>query len=456
MAITMAGWGGDTFPFLNQPLRGKAHSDLYVYDFENHLIQHGTQPGAVTIVYDGDGDRVSETVAGVTRQYLVDMQSPSGYAQVVDELQNGAVTKTYSYGLERISQNWQPTTGKWQPGFYGYDGHGSVRFLTDSTGAVTDTYDYDAFGNLTNSTGSTPNNYLFAGEQYDPALGLYYNRARYLNTATGRFWSMDDYDGDPSSPSSLHKYLYASGNPASRIDPTGNEDIAELAEVGAVQSVLQSMAMMSLRGALLGGLFGAVDAALQNKPGKEILLAAAKAGLIGAVLGPLTKIKFVAPVLVALGTTSGVAGTVDAIEQKNFGLASFRAAATFVGFRTFVEEPIQSGGRLGTADTRYQLSQYAKFLESRGWTITGGGGVAPEEYLPGSGPGTQGGNFLDLTAQKNGITLRINTVTTLSDGVTPTTDEAAAAALIRSKIDPNDPFILIPKWSLPDWYQPTK
>ena len=33
-------------------------------------------------------------------------------------------------------------------------------------------YDYDAFGNLINSTGSTPNHYLFAGEQYDPALGL--------------------------------------------------------------------------------------------------------------------------------------------------------------------------------------------------------------------------------------------------------------------------------------------
>lgn len=48
--------------------------------------------------------------------------------------------------------------------------------LKNST--VTDTYDYDTFGNLINQTGSTPNNYLFAGEQYDPALGLYYNRAR--------------------------------------------------------------------------------------------------------------------------------------------------------------------------------------------------------------------------------------------------------------------------------------
>jgi RHS repeat-associated protein len=133
----------------------------------------------------------------------------------------GAVTRTYAYGLERISEN-QQISAAWTPSFYGYDGHGSVRQLTDATGAVTDTYDYDAFGTLTNSTGSTPNNYLFAGEQYDPALSLYYNRARYLNTATGRFWSMDTVEGTDDSPLSLHKYLYAANDSTDRVDPSGN------------------------------------------------------------------------------------------------------------------------------------------------------------------------------------------------------------------------------------------
>ena len=105
---------------------------------------------------------------------------------MIDELRNGAVTRTYAYGSERIDEN-QPLNSTWTASFYGYDGHGSVRQLTSQSGAVTDTYDYDAFGNLINSAGTTPNNYLFAGEQYDPALGLYYNRARYLNTITGRF-----------------------------------------------------------------------------------------------------------------------------------------------------------------------------------------------------------------------------------------------------------------------------
>jgi RHS repeat-associated protein len=192
------------------------------YDFENHMVQDGY----VTLVYDGDGNRVSETVGSVTTNYLMDTQNPTGYAQVVDELQSGAVTRTYSYGLERISEN-QTLNSTWTLSFYGYDGHGSVRQLTSSTGAVTDTYDYDAFGNLINQTGSTPNNYLFAGEQYDPALSLYYNRARYLNTGTGRFWSMDTYEGDGLSPLSIHKYLYASANPVDRIDPSGHQDTAE-------------------------------------------------------------------------------------------------------------------------------------------------------------------------------------------------------------------------------------
>ncbi len=57
--------------------------------------------------------------------------------------------------------------------------------------ALTDTYDYEAFGNKVNSTGTTPNNYLYRGEQFDSDLGLYYLRARYYNPLTDRFMSRD-------------------------------------------------------------------------------------------------------------------------------------------------------------------------------------------------------------------------------------------------------------------------
>jgi len=77
------------------------------------------------------------------------------------------------------------------------------------SGAVTDTYTYDAWGKLISSTGDTENSYLYCGEQLDSTTGLYYLRARYMNPSTGTFISMDTYQGSVFDPVSLHKYLYA-------------------------------------------------------------------------------------------------------------------------------------------------------------------------------------------------------------------------------------------------------
>jgi RHS repeat-associated protein len=213
---------------------GSAHRDVRA-DWQARLIKPPNQS-------------VSETVGGLTTNYLVDMQNPTGYAQVVDEPQSGTVSRTYSFGLERISEtqsiNGTPTTS-----FYGYDGHGSVRQLTSSTGVVTDTSDYDAFGNLINSTGSTPNNRLFAGEQYDPALGLYYNRARYLNTSTGRFSVMDKKRGRLRRPLTLNRYIFTEQNPINRIDPKGTEDIVEVTATVADEEVLESAGAETVTGA---------------------------------------------------------------------------------------------------------------------------------------------------------------------------------------------------------------
>src|SRR5208283_3780698 len=104
-----------------------------------------------------------------------------------------------------------------------------------------DTYDYDAFGNLINQTGSTPNNYLFADEQYDPALSLYYNRARYLNSTTGRFWTADTFEGSINTPASLHRYLFADADPIDLRDPSGKEvDAVEAAAVASITTTLNA------------------------------------------------------------------------------------------------------------------------------------------------------------------------------------------------------------------------
>ena len=98
---------------------------------------------------------------------------------------------------------------------------------------MTDSYEYDAFGNSFTVSGTTPNNYLYRGEQFDSDLGLYYLRARYYNPASGRFYSRDPKDGRRTNPQSLLKYLYANGDPVNGIDPMGREDEAECAAVSA-------------------------------------------------------------------------------------------------------------------------------------------------------------------------------------------------------------------------------
>ena len=224
-----------------------ANGNAFAYDAESRLTS--MSGGAVSIVYDGDGNRVAKTVGGVTTQYLVDDLNPTGYAQVVEELVGGAVKRQYTYGLQRISED-QIVNGAWTPSFYGYDGGGNVRQLTNVSGVVTDRYEYDAFGNEINHTGTTPNNYLYRGEQYDLDLGLYYLRARYYNPATGRFVERDPLDGYINVPATLHKYLYASGNPVNRIDPSGKGDElieeAELDERALTQSTRYAAKMLKL------------------------------------------------------------------------------------------------------------------------------------------------------------------------------------------------------------------
>jgi RHS repeat-associated protein len=104
---------------------------------------------------------------------------------------------------------------------------------------------------------------------------------------------------------------------------------------------------------------------------------------------------------------------------------------------------VRTGGRLGSQATRAHIADVAAELKSRSWRITGGGGEFAEEYLCGAGGGRLGSNWVDITAMKNGQTLRINTIDTLADGLTPTAREAAAAAAIRAKTGGH--LLLIPK-----------
>ncbi len=238
-----------------QVVPNSTHVDAF--DIENRLVQRSDGSTVVTLIYDGDGNRVVKhvdapgTVNDSVTYFLMDDRNPTGYAQVLEERASltGDPTVKYVYGFDLVSQAKSAATY-----YYGYDALGNVRYLTDGVdGHTTDTYTYDAFGILldTTDTASPPKNvYRYTGEQWDPQLGMYHLRARYYHPDAGRFWTMDTYERDqerpgadtdsPPTPStggrtpsdggedqenplSLHKYLYCANNPINAIDPSGQD-----------------------------------------------------------------------------------------------------------------------------------------------------------------------------------------------------------------------------------------
>lgn len=192
---------------------------LYNYNSQNELTQREVSGLSIDFQYNPDGIRTSK---GGT-DYLVDHNRD--YAQVLVELDSATSSElvSYTYGDDLLSQSIATQTY-----FYHYDGLGSARGLTDSAASLTDSYDYEAFGEMLNASGSTDNHYLYAGEQFDADLGQYYLRARYYKPDSGRFTQMDTWMGKVQDPLTLHKYLYSNLDPANMIDPSGNFSIGSV------------------------------------------------------------------------------------------------------------------------------------------------------------------------------------------------------------------------------------
>ncbi|MBP0031513.1 RHS repeat-associated core domain-containing protein, partial [Roseofilum sp. Guam] len=206
----------------------------YVWDDRNRLVAVEENGERVEYEYDDDNIRVSQTVGGEKTSFLLDKNRP--YAQVLAEFVGEEEVASYVYGLDLISQN-----RNGEDWFYFVDGLGSTRGLTDGSGEVTDAYWYDAYGNLVERVGSSENDYLFAGEQFDEALGQYYLRQRYYDASTGRFTRRDTWEGRLSEPVTLNKYLYGNGNPVSYTDPSGLLVKTQLSATLVILAVLAAM-----------------------------------------------------------------------------------------------------------------------------------------------------------------------------------------------------------------------
>jgi RHS repeat-associated protein len=129
---------------------------------------------------------------------------------------------SYAYGLSRVSES-----GNGFDYFYHVDGLGSTVGLTDAVGKLRKRYAYDAWGRTTQSVPlpkvGTENKFGFTGEALDPASGLYYLRARYYDSNSGRLMTTDPIGGTIINPLTLNRYIYALSNPIRYTDPSGKD-----------------------------------------------------------------------------------------------------------------------------------------------------------------------------------------------------------------------------------------
>jgi len=188
-----------------------AQGRSFTWDFENRLTQ-ATNPGVGTTSfrYDPFGRRIQKSGPLGTTNYLYD-----GLRDIEEVDGSGTVVVRYTQSKrvdEPLSEVRQSTAS-----YYEQDGLGSVTSLSNTSGALANTYTYDSFGKLTASTGTMANSFQYAGREFDQDSGIYYNRARYLDQSVGRFVSADPIH----FRGGVNFYAYVRNNPAGLIDPLG-------------------------------------------------------------------------------------------------------------------------------------------------------------------------------------------------------------------------------------------
>lgn len=114
-----------------------------------------------------------------------------------------------------------------------FDGLGSTTLLTDSTGGVTDTFRYDAWGNILNRTGITETPYQWVGRWGYQSTSVSRDlavRSRTFRPSSGRWLSRDPSYLTRESTSSFNldlytprdmSYGYVLNRPVMFVDPSG-------------------------------------------------------------------------------------------------------------------------------------------------------------------------------------------------------------------------------------------
>jgi RHS repeat-associated protein len=179
----------------------------YAYDQAGNLISTNSAGVENTFKYDGTGLRTTETRGASTYPMAWDLTS--GLPLLLRKGQD-----YFLYGPEGLPFE-QITAGV--ATYLHHDQLGSIRVLTNSTGAITGTYRYGPNGAVWSHTGTGGSSMGFAGQlRMNTEHQLIYLRARTYDPATAQFLSPD-----PLAAISGETYAYAAANPVNVADAWG-------------------------------------------------------------------------------------------------------------------------------------------------------------------------------------------------------------------------------------------
>ena len=195
--------------------------------------------------------------------------------------------------------------------YYHTDAIGSVRAITDSTGAEIARYDYLPFGELWPASPPAPADVRqFAGKERDSNTELDYFGARHYRYQSGRFTTVDpllDLEQALVDPQRWNRYTYGLNNPLKYTDPDGRS--------------------ATLVGGLVGGVIGGGVALIQGQSWREIGAAAAGGAVSGAIFGSVVdSFGATLPVALGAGAIAGVGGTVTGNAINGRGTTAREAA----------------------------------------------------------------------------------------------------------------------------------
>ena len=131
------------------------------------------------------------------------------------------VRQAYTYGESGIGERVSVDKSE-ESSYYLYDGRNSVTGILTENANLTNSYQYDSYGNLTSGTADGVNYYGYNGESTNVKTGLQYLRARYYNAENGTFTTEDSDLGTTENPLTRNRYAYTSNNPVNYDDPTGH------------------------------------------------------------------------------------------------------------------------------------------------------------------------------------------------------------------------------------------